>query len=92
MGFFDKFKKKDQPIILWKKMDLIPGGMCVGDYVRRILKDNNKCIGYIYLNDDPIGFAYGNLSDIIDPNLYGNLVKEIYGSEEDGVVYYKLVF
>ena len=58
----------------------------------RWLQDNNKCTGYIYLNDDPIGFAYGNLSDIIDPNLYGNLVKEIYGSEEDGVVYYKLVF
>ena len=98
MSIFDRFKKKG-PEIFWQKLDLIPGGMLVGDYVKRILKDNNKVEGYIYLNDEPISFAYGNLQDIISPSLYDNTVLAIYGYIDDtklnndkDVYYFKLEF
>lgn len=96
MGIFDRFKKKE-PEIFWKDMELIPGGMLVGDYVKRILNDNNKVEGVIYLNDKPIKFAYGNLTDIIDPKLYNNQVTAIQGYIDDTkppkeVYYFKLIF
>lgn len=98
MGIFDMFKKKE-PEIFWKDLDLIPGGMLVGDYVKRILKDNSRVEGYIFLNDKKIKFSYGNLADIIDPQLYNNPVKAIQGYIDDtkrvsdkDIYYFKLIF
>lgn len=97
MSIFDRFKKKEE--IFWQNLELIPGGMLVGDYVKRILKDNSKVEGYIYLNNEPIAFAYGNLCDIINPQLYDHTVTAIQGYIDDtktksdkDIYYFKLIF
>lgn len=91
MGLFDKFKKKKEPALYWKRIELI-GGATVGWYIKRILKDNAKDEGIIYLNEDAYRFAYGNMSDIVPPDLMNGTVSELLGAEEDGMLYFKIVY
>ena len=91
MSIFDKFKKKEQVIDL-REMQIIVAGASVRFYIKKILADNNKCSGFIYLNDYPIPFSYGNLGEIIDPVCYDYEVIKLYGAEVDGKLYFKLAF
>lgn len=94
MGLFDAFKKKKGPDIYWKQMDLIAGTASVEYYIKRILKDNIKDKGVIYLNDDYYMFSYGNLNDIVPPAVMSNAVKELHGAidDTDGTLYFKIVY
>lgn len=91
MSIFDKFKKKEQ-VIDWREMQIVVAGASVRFYITKILADNDKCSGFIYLNDYPVPFSYGNLGEIIDPVYYDYEVIKLYGAEVDGKVYFKLVF
>lgn len=90
-SIFDKFKKKEQVINL-HEMELLVVGASVRFYVTRILKDNDRSSGFIYLNDLPIPFSYGNLGEIIDPAYYDYEVLKLYRAEVDGKLYFKLAF
>ena len=91
MSIFDKFKKKEQ-VIDWRETQIFVAGASVRFYIKKILADNDKCSGFIYLNDYPIPFSYGNLGEIIDPVCYDYEVIKLYGAEVDGKLYFKLVF
>lgn len=91
MGLFDIFKtKKTGPELYWKQMDLIEGAD-VGFYIKRILADNSKSKGYIYIHEEPYEFAYGNMSDIVPNSIMHDPVSELWGTEENGIIYFKLV-
>ena len=56
MGLLDIFKtKKKGPELYWKQMDLIEGAD-VGFYIKKILADNSKLKGYIYIHEEPYEF------------------------------------
>jgi len=91
MSIFDKFKKKEQ-VIDWRETQIIVAGASVRFCITKILANNDKCSGFIYLNYYPIPFSYGNLGEIIDPVCYDYEVIKIYGAEVDGKLYFKLAF
>lgn len=70
MGLFGNKKKKDEREPKWVEVDLLASNMSVRDYVLRILRDNPKTSGFIYLNEDAVPYAHGNLGEIIPPALY----------------------
>ena len=91
MGLFDVLKKKNQPTILWQEKPLISGAS-VEYYVKKILKDYPKETGVFYINDGQYAFSYGNLSDIIDPNIMPNLVKRVYRASDSKNLYIKIEY
>jgi len=93
MGLLNVFKKKKGPEIYWKQMDLIADTALVEYYIKRILRDNVKDKGIIYLNDDYYMFSYGNLNDIVPAEVMSKAVKDLYGAcdDTDGTLYFKII-
>lgn len=89
MGLFDKFKKKNEPQLNWQEEPLIAGAT-VEYYVKKVLKNNPKATGAFYINDTSYDFSYGNLSDIINPNIMSQTAYRLCVAYDDNRLYYRI--